>query len=171
MNVYAVALDPSSPEMYDQMPGELLGGMNDSLRLLRSFGMAAVELRDANMNELQLAEGSLATLTFDIPSALQADAPETIDWWSFDEALGYWKHEGEATKQDTQYVGQASHFSWWNCDVPQNFNDFHGSVNTVDGTPISDAQVNVVTPNLGSGITYSNSEGEFSGRVPKNQTG
>lgn len=50
VSVYAQSLDPISTEMYDQMPGELLGGMNDSLRLLRSFGMAAVELRDANMN-------------------------------------------------------------------------------------------------------------------------
>ncbi len=98
VNVYAAALDPSSPAMFDQMPGELLGGMNDSLQLLRSFGMAAVELRDANMNELQLAEGASATLRFNIPSALQADAPNTIDWWSFDEALGYWKHEGLALK-------------------------------------------------------------------------
>ena len=169
VNVYVAALDPSSPEMYDQMPGELLGGMNDSLRLLRSFGMASIELRDANMNELQLAEGESATLTFNIPSALLAEAPETIDWWSFDEALGYWKHEGEAQKQENTYVGAASHFSWWNCDVPENFNDLHGSVNTSDGTPISDAQVNVVTPNLGIGITYTNAEGEFSGRVPKNQ--
>lgn len=169
VNVYAAALDPSSPEMFDQMPGELLGGMNDSLRLLRSFGMAAVELRDDNMNELQLAQGASASLTFNIPSALQAEAPNTIDWWSFDEALGYWKHEGEAQKQGNQYVGQASHFSWWNCDVPENFNDLHGSVNTSDGAPISDAQINVVTPTMGTGVTYTNAEGVFSGRVPKNQ--
>jgi len=169
VHVYAAALDPTSPAMFDQMPGELLGGLNDSLRLLRSFGMASVELRDANMNELALANGVSATLTFNIPTSLQAEAPQTIDWWSFDETLGYWKHEGEAQKQGNQYFGSASHFSWWNCDVPQNFNDFHGSVNTSDGTPISDAQVNVVTPNLGTGITYTNAEGEFSGRVPKNQ--
>lgn len=170
VNVYAVALDPSSPEMFDQMPGELLGGMNDSLQMLRSVGMAAVELRDENMNELQLAEGGSVALTFNIPSALQADAPETIDWWSFDEALGIWMHEGVAQRQGNQYLGQASHFSWWNCDVPENFNDFNGSINTVDGDPISDAQVNVVSPTLGTGTTYTNAEGLFTGRVPKNQT-
>jgi uncharacterized protein (TIGR02145 family) len=170
VRVFARALDPSSTAMFDQMPGDLLGGMNDSLRLLRSFGMASIELRDANMNELQLADGASATLTFNIPTALQAEAPQTIDWWSFDEALGYWKHEGEAQKTGTQYVGSASHFSWWNCDVPQNFNDFNGTINSTDGNPISDAQVNVVTPTMGTGITYTNAEGVFSGRVPKNQT-
>jgi len=169
VRVFAQTLNPTSTSMFDQMPGELLGGMNDSLRILRSFGMASIELRDANMNELQLAEGVSATLTFNIPASLQAEAPQTIDWWSFDETLGYWKHEGEAQRQGNNYVGQASHFSWWNCDVPANFNDLIGNVNTADGTPISDAQVNVVTPNLGTGITYTNAEGVFTGRVPKNQ--
>ena len=147
-----------------------MGGLNDSLRLLRSFGMASIELRDANMNELQLADGVSASLTFNIPTALQAEAPQTIDWWSFDETLGYWKHEGEAQKTGTQYVGAASHFSWWNVDVPENFNDFNGTINSTDGNPITDAQVNVVTPTMGTGITYTNAEGVFSGRVPKNQT-
>jgi uncharacterized protein (TIGR02145 family) len=169
VRVFAQALDPSSQEMFDQMPGELLGGMNDSLRMLRSFGMASIELRDANMNELQLAEGSSTTLTFTIPDSLLADAPETIDWWSFDEGLGYWKLEGLAQKLGSQYIGSASHFTWWNCDVPENFNEFHGTVNTVGGVPISDALVNVVTPTMGTGSGYTNAEGEFSGRVPKNQ--
>ena len=170
VNVYAAALDPTSSSMFDQMPGELLGGLNDSLRLLRSFGMASIELRDANMNELQLANGQLATLKFNIPTALQAEAPQTIDWWSFDETLGYWKHEGEAQKQGTQYISAASHFSWWNCDVPQNFNDFHGAINTSGGSPVSDAQINVVSPTLGTGVTYTNAEGTFTCRVPKNQS-
>ena len=170
VRVYAQALDPSSTAMFDQMPGDLLGGMNDSLRLLRSFGMAAVELRDANFQLLQLQPGIAVIMNFTIPTSLIAEAPETIDWWSFDEALGYWKHEGIANKQGSFYQGYASHFSWWNCDVPQNFNDFNGTINSTDGNPITDAQVNVVTPTMGTGITYTNAEGVFSGRVPKNQT-
>ena len=168
VNVYATALDPSSPEVFDQMPGELLGGMNDSLRLLRSFGMAAVELRDANMNELQLAEGSSATLTFNIPLALQADAPNIIDWWSFDENFGYWKHEGEAQKQGNTYVGEASHFSWWNVDFPQFFNNIYGTVISTDGEPVSNALINLVSDTLGTASALTNALGEFSGRVPMN---
>jgi uncharacterized protein (TIGR02145 family) len=170
VNVFAAALDPTSTAMFDQMPGELLGGMNDSLRLLRSFGMASIELRDPSMNELQLATGVSATLRFNIPASLQAEAPAMIDWWSFDEAQGLWMHEGVAQKQGNQYIGQASHFSWWNCDFPQNFNDFLGAVNTSGGNPIANAQINVVSPTLGTGITYTNTEGEFSCRVPKNQS-
>jgi uncharacterized protein (TIGR02145 family) len=170
VNVFAAALDPSTPTMFDQMPGELLGGMNDSLRLLRSFGMASIELKDANMNELQLAEGSFAILTFNIPLSLQSDSPETIDWWSFDETIGIWKHEGEAQKLGTQYIGQASHFSWWNCDVPQNFNDFTGLINSTEGNSVENVMISMYSPTLGSGVTYTNSGGLFSGRVPRFQT-
>ena len=167
--VYAQTLDPTSTAMFDQMPGDLIGGLNNSLRLLRSFGMASIELRDLNMQELQLAEGSSATLTFNIPTALQAEAPPTIDWWSFDEILGYWKHEGVAQKQGNQYIGSASHFSWWNLDVPETFNEFYGTVNSTVGDPISNAQINLVSPTLGTVNSYTNIEGQFSGRVPRNQ--
>jgi len=167
--VYAQTLDPTSSAMFDQMPGDLIGGLNNSLRLLRSFGMASIELRDLNMQKLQLADGSSATLTFNIPTALQAEAPPTIDWWSFDEILGYWKHEGIAQKQGNQYIGSASHFSWWNLDIPETFNEFYGTVNSTVGDPLSNAQINLVSPTLGTVNSYTNIEGQFSGRVPRNQ--
>jgi uncharacterized protein (TIGR02145 family) len=170
VNVYAQALDPTSPIMFDQMPGELLGGINDSLRLLRSFGMASVELRDNNMNELQLANGVSANLIFNIPATLQDEAPTIIDWWSFDDAQGIWMHEGVAQKQGNTYVGQASHFSWWNLDIPGTFNELIGNVVTASAEPVSNAQIELISPSLGSGITYTNSSGAFSGRIPKNET-
>ncbi|HPH81805.1 MAG TPA: FISUMP domain-containing protein [Flavobacteriales bacterium] len=169
VNVYAQALDPTSNSMFDQMPGELLGGMNDSLRLLRSFGMASVELRDTNYQLLQLQAGTSASLQFTISDSLLNVAPTSIDWWSFDESQGYWKHEGLAQKQGNVYVGNASHFSWWNCDTPENFVEFHGTVNSLEGNPVSDAQIHVNSPTLGNAISYTNSEGTFCGWVPKNQ--
>ncbi len=170
VNVFAEALDPTSTAMFDQIPGELLGGMNDSLRLLRSFGMAGIELRDENMNELQLADSVFSTLTFTIPASLQAEAPTTIDWWSFDEEQGIWIHEGMALKQGNQYVGQASHFSWWSLEVPGTFNEFYGIVNSSSGAPVSDAQLKLISPTNGNAFNYTSSFGEFSGRIPKNQT-
>jgi uncharacterized protein (TIGR02145 family) len=168
--VYAKALDVSSNRMFNQMPGELLGGVNDSLRLLRSFGMAAIELRTYDLQQLQLANGVSATLRFTIPTLLQANAPDAIDLWSFDEALGYWKLEGQAQKQGTQYIGSASHFSWWNCDVPADFVNYSVTVNSADGNPISNAQIRVVSPNMGTGVVYTNAFGEFNCRVPKNES-
>jgi uncharacterized protein (TIGR02145 family) len=169
VNVFARAIDPSAQEMFDQMPGELLGGLNDSLRILRSFGMAAVELLGSNNESLQLAGGQNATLRFTIPEGILSEAPETIDWWSFDEETGYWKHEGIAQKQGNEYIGQASHFSWWNCDVPENFVELVGEVFDFNNVPISDALVNVDTESLGTGRVYTNQQGVFTGRVPRNQ--
>ena len=167
--VYARALDVTSNKMFNQMPGELLGGLNDSLRLLRSFGMAAIELRTYDMQQLQLAAGVSATMRFTIPTSLQANAPDVIDLWSFEEALGYWKLEGQAQKQGSQYIGSASHFSWWNCDVPADFVNYSGTVISAGGNPISNAQIRVVSSTMGTGVMYTNAFGEFNCRVPKNE--
>ncbi len=169
VNVYVQTLDPTSPTMVDQMPGDLLGVLNDSMSILRSFGMMSVELRDANMNELQLANGQSATLTFNIPVSLQAEAPQSIDWWSFDEAQGLWMHEGIAQKQGNTYVGQASHFSWWNLDVPNTFNNMTLTVVSSKGDLVSGAKVELVSPTMGTLTRYTNANGVISGRVPKNQ--
>ena len=169
VRVYASTLDPTSAEMSLQMPGDMIGGLNDSLRLLRSFGMAAVELRDLNMNPVQLAPGIEVTVTYTIPDALQAQAPNTIDLWSFDDLLGYWKHEGQAQKQGNQYVATATHFSWWNLDVPGTFNELQGTILNASNAPIPNAMVSLTSPTLGSISVFANTEGEFSGRVPTNQ--
>ncbi|HPH81803.1 MAG TPA: FISUMP domain-containing protein [Flavobacteriales bacterium] len=169
VRVYAKTLDPTNSDMSLQMPGELIGGLNDSLKILRSFGMASVELKDINLNTLQLAPGIGATVTYTIPSSLQAGAPQTIDWWSFDDVLGYWKHEGVAQKQGNQYVGIATHFSWWNLDVPGTFNELHGTILNASSSPVPNAKVNLTSPTLGTISAFTNSQGEFSGRVPNNQ--
>jgi uncharacterized protein (TIGR02145 family) len=169
VNVFAQALDVGSSDMYDQMPGELLGGKNDSLRLLRSFGMATVELLTPNLEKLQISEGNNVTLAFDIPDLLLSDAPESMDWWSFDEDQGLWMHEGVVQKQGNQYVGLATHFSWWNVDFPDLFVNFNGVLLDLNGEPIGGAQVKVISPTMGTGILFTNSEGGFSGRVPRNQ--
>jgi uncharacterized protein (TIGR02145 family) len=169
VNLFTQAIDPTATSMFDRMPGALLGGMDDSLRLLRSFGMVSVELRDTNLNELQLATGVSATLKFNIPTSLQSSAPPTIDWWSFDEEQGIWMHEGTAQKVGTRYVGEARHFSWWNWDVPGTFTLLQGTVNTEDGTPISNAQITVVSTTMGTASTYTNAEGVFAGFVPVNE--
>jgi len=169
VNVFARALDPSSQEMFDQMPGDLLGGLNDSLRLLRSFGMAAVELFDSNIEPLQLASGQNVAMRFTIPTSMLNEAPETIDWWSFDEEAGYWKHEGTSQKNGNEYLGQASHFSWWNVDVPDDFVELVGEVKDNEGNPIGGARIVAESQTFGTGLNYTNNEGIFSGYVPINQ--
>jgi uncharacterized protein (TIGR02145 family) len=48
--------------------------------------------------------------------------------------------------------------------------EFHGTVITTGGLPVSDSQINVISPTFGTGITYTNAEGTFTCIVPKNQS-
>src|SRR5215212_2800534 len=122
VNVFGSYLDPTNPQLSAIMPGNLMAlNSSDQSRLLQTYGMIAVELEGAAGEKLQLANGKLATLTATIPAAMLANAPATIPLWYFDDITGLWKEEGSATKQGSNYVGQVSHFSFWNYDVPANF--------------------------------------------------
>ncbi|MBK9415741.1 MAG: hypothetical protein IPN62_00315 [Flavobacteriales bacterium] len=125
-----------------------------------SYGMAGVELSDAAGNRVELAQGSQATVRFPIPEGQQADAPPTIPLWWFDEELGYWVQEGEAQREGNDYVGQVTHFSWWNCDVPANFVLLKGNVlDQASGANLNNAEIRLITADMGTGVLQS--AGEF----------
>src|SRR5690606_37192675 len=105
-------------DLHTQMPGMLMGVVDDEPQLMLSYGMVGVELSDAMGQPVQLAPGSPATVRFPVMASQQSDAPATIPLWWFDEDLGYWIQEGEAALVGTEYVGEVAHFSWWNIDVP-----------------------------------------------------
>jgi len=122
VNVFGAYLDPTNPKLSLMMPGNLTGlTTNNEQALLQTFGMMAVELEGANGEKLNIATGKTAVITMPIPSSLSPNAPATIPLWFFDETKGLWKQEGSANKQGSAYVGTVSHFSFWNCDVPNNF--------------------------------------------------
>ncbi len=163
-------IDPTSEDLYTQMPGMLMGVMNDEPQLMLSYGMVGVELTDANGQAVQLAPGSPATVRFPVIAAQQSDAPASIPLWWFDEDLGYWIQEGEAALVGNEYVGQVAHFSWWNCDVPGNFVELKGVVlDNATGAVLPGAQIMVSTQTMGSGTTYTNSMGEVVCQVPLGQ--
>jgi uncharacterized protein (TIGR02145 family) len=159
--------DPTSANFNDAMPGSLVGVDNNTVSGLTSYGMLGVELTDNNGQLLQIASGKTATLTFKVPTSLQASAPASIDLWSLDETNGCWKKEGVANLVNNEYVGQVSHFSFWNCDVPSNFVYINGQViNSQTQQPISGATVTISANNYGSASDYTNSQGQYSGYVP-----
>jgi uncharacterized protein (TIGR02145 family) len=160
--LYSSAIDPTNLDHIDKMPGNLLGGQNDSLFLLKSFGMAAVELRSPEGELLQLMEGSPATIKFTIPATLYSDAPNEIDFWSYDQNFGVWKHEGIALKEGALYTAQATHFSWWNIDSPYiSMVEFRGTVVTSTNQPIAGARVEAYSSSNGQITFYTNELGEF----------
>lgn len=173
VNVTAYKIDPTNADLPRIMPGDLRGLNTESqLQLLTSYGMAAVELTGAGGELLQIAPGKKANMTMPIPATIIASAPASIPLWYFDETIGLWKQEGTATKTGNNYVGDVSHFSFWNYDVPANYVIFNCTVVNSAGLPIPNVQVKisqVSNPNS-AGYGYTDSAGYVGGAVPNNST-
>ena len=152
------------------MPGDLRGiNTEGSIKLLQTFGMAAVELTGASGELLQIVNGQKATLTLPIPSSLSASAPATIPLWYFDEAKGLWKQEGSAVKTGNNYVGDVSHFSYWNYDVPGPFVQFDCTIKDAAGNPLSFTLVKItVVGTYNSAYGFTDSLGYVGGPIPNN---
>lgn len=164
-------IDPTSDSLHLQMPGMLMGVMDDQPQMLLSYGMVGAELSDDAGRALQLAPGSPATVRFPVMPDQQAYAPQVIPLWWYDEVLGYWVHEGEAQRVGNEYVGQLAHFSWWNCDTPGNFVRLEGTVlDQSNGARFINARVVLQSPSMGSGTNYTNGMGEFTGLVPNGES-
>lgn len=171
VNVAAYWINPTSQYVNAEMPGDLRGlNTAGAIKALQSFGMVAVELTGTSGEQLQIASGQKATVTFPIPASLNASAPSSIPLWYFDEAIGLWKEEGSATKNGSNYVGEVAHFSFWNCDVPANYVQFDCTILDADLTPIPYALVKIT--DLGNPfnarVGYTDSTGYVSGLVPDN---
>lgn len=170
VNVAAQWINPAANDLVNIMPGDLRGLDTDGfLRTLTTYGMAAVELTGSAGELLQIADGKKATMTFPIPASLSGAAPAELPLWSFDETGGLWKQEGKATKSGSNYVGEVSHFSFWNCDVPSNFVQFNCTIKDADGSPVPYVLVKVsVVGTQSAGYGYTDSSGYTGGAVPNN---
>ncbi len=164
-------LDPSSNEVYDQMPGDLTGIRTDgSEAALATFGMIAVELTGPSGEKLQVADGFEVDVKIPLPASIVGMAPQTIPLWHFDEVEGMWKEEGQAELQGDFYVGKVSHFSYWNCDAPFPLVYMKGRVVDEDGSPMANIQVDLrIVGERYSRSGFTNGNGAFSGKVPKDQ--
>lgn len=171
VNIAAHWINPTGTELNRTMPGDLRGvDTAGSVKLLTTYGMAAVELTGAAGELLQIASGKKATLTLPLPSALAASAPASIPLWYFDEKSGLWKEEGSAAKTGNSYIGTVSHFSYWNCDMPSNFVRFNCTITNGKGIPITNAyvKISVVGDPQRAGYGYTDSTGYASGAVANN---
>ena len=174
INVYAAYIDPTASDIAEVVPGSFIANDKDGNRvMLKSFGMMAVELESTAGEKLQIKGGSKANLTTPIPTSVQAAAPATIPLWYVDEATGIWKEEGNATKQGTVYVGEVSHFSFWNCDISIPAIQLTLTLHNGEGHPVVHAKVKISRTNITTGLTQSygvtDSLGQVSGLVPANE--
>ncbi|MDI9257073.1 hypothetical protein [Flavobacterium sedimenticola] len=163
---------PSDENISKLMPGMLYAQTETNQQaVLETFGMLNVELRGSAGQKLNIKEGHTAEITLQIDNSQVATAPNTIPLWHFDEEKGYWKEEGVATKVGNKYVGEVSHFSWWNCDMPLPMVILTVTIVNADGNPISNLGVGLIAngnnmPSMG----YTNTNGMVSGLIPANQT-
>ena len=171
VQVAAHWLNPTARNLNDIMPGGLQGVNKENREVgMATFGMMAVELQDANGNELQVAPGRKAELTFPVPAELQGNAPAEIPLWSFDEEVGLWIEEGSATLQGNVYVGEVSHFSFWNIDWPTEVIYLTGTVVNDSGDPVANQLVSLTLTDLGlTGYGYTNEDGVFATLAPADE--
>jgi hypothetical protein len=133
--------------------------------------MLNVELRGSAGQKLNIKEGHTAEITLRIDDSQLATAPSSIPLWHFDEERGYWKEDGVATKVGNKYVGEVSHFSWWNCDVPFPLVTLTVTIVDANGNGISNVGVGLIANgNTWPVMGYTNNQGQISGLVPSNQT-
>ncbi len=170
INIYAAAIDPTSNDIAEIIPGSFQGTDENNYRvLLKSYGMLGVQLESESGEPLQITTGKNATLRFAIPASLLNEAPATIPLWSLDETNGLWKQEGSATKTAGYYEGNVGHFSFWNIDMPNVSVNIDVSINTQHG-PLQNALVKITKISNGSfSYDYSNSSGHVSGFVFANE--
>ncbi|MBL0119422.1 MAG: hypothetical protein IPP89_10685 [Saprospiraceae bacterium] len=110
-------LDPNQSSIYTQMPGDLVGiNAANQIAGMTTYGMVAVELQTPSGSTLQLAPGKKVNMSTKLSGDVLAKAPSTIPLWYYDENLGYWKEEGEAKLINDTYVGEVTHFTYWNYD-------------------------------------------------------
>ena len=176
VNIATHWLDPTSPRLNSFMPGDLRGITTaGSIKMLATYGMAAVELTGASGELLQIATGKKATLTFPVPTGISAKAPASIPLWYFDEIMGLWKQQGSAAKTGNTYVGDVSHFSYWNCDWP--FADavsFSCTVVDANGQSLPNVSIDIYYTNADTVTNftgchgYTDSSGYLSGAIPAN---
>lgn len=171
VTVHAYHLDPSEDDYMDRSPGDLSGTDETGARyILESFGMIAVEMETADGQYVQLREDVTATLTVPVDNSLLGDAPATIPLWHFDDILHKWVKEGQAELINGKYVGEVSHFSWWNCD------DFTEAatlcVQIFDGRyqgSLEGLIVELTSETQGASTAVTDSEGNVGGLIPANE--
>jgi hypothetical protein len=165
-------LTPTDENIDKLMPGMLYAQTETNEQaVLETYGMLNVELRGSAGQKLNIKEGHTAEITIRIDDSQLATAPNSIPLWHFDEDKGYWKEEGVATKVGNKYVGEVSHFSWWNCDVQFPTVTLTLTVVDANGNGISNVGVGLIANgNTWPVMGYTDINGQVSGLIPANQT-
>lgn len=172
VNVAMAWISPLDADLGSMVQGDLRGiNAAGNERVLENYGTLGVELTNGLGQVLKIAGGKTAEISMPIPIALQATAPASIALWYFDESIGRWKEEGNATKTGSNYVGNVAHFSFWSCDYSFPRVMLCVNVAAPGNQPLNNVKVllrrTAHPSSVGCGFT--DSLGEVCGGVPLNE--
>ena len=172
VSVAMTFINPIAGDLSSMIQGDLRGITAQGYeRVLETYGMLGVELTGVGGQELKIATGKNAEISIPIPLALQATAPASISLWHFDETKGRWIEEGSAIKTGNKYVGNVTHFSFWNCDLGVNGISLCVNVVNANNQPLNNVTVRIRRANNPANISYgqTDSVGNVCGMVFKNE--
>jgi hypothetical protein len=164
-------LDPGDDNMTMMMPGMLFAqNSNGNAVTLETYGMLAVELKSASGEDLQLAEGSTSQITIPLAEHV-SNPPSTMPLWYFDEDGGYWIEDGVATLQGNTYVGEVTHFTFWNYDYPYPSATLCITLQDESGNPLAYTPLDLYSSLLNATGTYgfTGANGTECGLVPQDE--
>jgi hypothetical protein len=164
VTIFSKHISPDNSNFSMLIPGGDLSAVdvNGDDVSLYSYGMASVTIRGSGGENLQIASGLQASITFPIAASQTSIAPQSIPLWFLDETDALWKEEGQATRVGNNYVGIVSHFTWWNCDYSESRSYVNGRVIDCEGTTLAN-----VTVTIDGGITVTtDGNGYYTSWVP-----
>lgn len=115
-------------------PGGLEATTPDGVVPLESFGMASVEVLDAEGRIVQ--PNRFVGVEFPMAPTTAFEDGESVPLWHYDEDAGYWVQEGEAARRGDVFVATVPHFSVWNIDVPYDTTCIDVEIGTPGGEPV-----------------------------------
>ncbi len=168
VEVYVFYLHPMRGDFEQMMPGNQMAiNVENERQVLESYGMLNVELQDPVGNVLQISQPAI--ITSPVPDEMMDSAPSNIPLWHYDVEDGYWKEEGSAILDGSNYVGEVSHFTWWNCDVPNDFVFLEGCIAPIRGQEWDHWVCLTIISSGATGITGVTQQGSFAGFIPKGE--
>jgi len=140
------------------MPGDYL---NSDGNYIETFGAISVSFKDADGNNLDLADGITASIS--IPVASSATAINPASQYSYDRVAGLWSDEGIIPLAGNTYDGDVTHFSTWNADNAYNQVFITGCVDNGLGNALSGTIIRVRGGDyIGSSSAIVAADGSFS---------
>ena len=168
-----VEITPIDPTVnIDLMPGDMKTDTGAGvLAPIESYGTLNIVFRDSLGNDLNLSEGSVATVRIPVANKTGGTPPSRIPLYFYNDKTGLWVEEGFANIDETNryYEGSVTHFSTWNADVLYEQVLVSGCIKGVDGAFLSNVYVALEGDNYsGIDFAYTDENGYFSGAAKTN---